>query len=76
MIYISSNIFYQGVAIYDGLYALASFDGTEQKAKVIDNINFGNFLELVTEVRELIHDFYSSHYASCLDYLEGVRPNS
>ena len=27
--------------------------------KVIDNINFRNFLELVPEVRELIHDFYS-----------------
>lgn len=27
--------------------------------KVIDNLNFQNFLELVPEVRELINDFYS-----------------
>ncbi|KAL6008588.1 COP9/signalosome complex subunit Csn1 [Asimina triloba] len=43
--------------------------------KVIDNINFRNFLELVPEVRELIHDFYSSRYASCLEYLENLKPN-
>ncbi|KAK3038088.1 hypothetical protein RJ639_031642 [Escallonia herrerae] len=34
--------------------------------KVIDNINFRNFLELVPEVRELIHDFYSSLKANLL----------
>ncbi|KAK2983978.1 hypothetical protein RJ640_027303 [Escallonia rubra] len=46
-----------------------------RKNKVIDNINFRNFLELVPEVRELIHDFYSSHYASCLDYLGSLKAN-
>lgn len=29
------------------------------QSKVIDNVNFRNFLELVPEVRELINDFYS-----------------
>ncbi|XP_065028856.1 COP9 signalosome complex subunit 1 isoform X1 [Musa acuminata AAA Group] len=43
--------------------------------KVIDNINFRNFLELVPEVRELINDFYASRYASCLEYLENLKPN-
>lgn len=65
----------QDVATYGGLCALASFDRAELKAKVIDNINFRNFLELVPEVRELIHDFYSSHYASCLDYLGNLKAN-
>ncbi|KAM7508690.1 hypothetical protein LguiA_019143 [Lonicera macranthoides] len=65
----------QDVATYGGLCALASFDRTELKNKVIDNINFRNFLELVPEVRELIHDFYSSHYASCLDYLGSLKAN-
>ncbi|KAK1373926.1 COP9 signalosome complex subunit 1 [Heracleum sosnowskyi] len=65
----------QDVATYGGLCALASFDRAELKAKVIDNINFRNFLELVPEVRELIHDFYSSHYASCLDYLGSLKAN-
>ncbi|KAH8488551.1 hypothetical protein Peur_059775 [Populus x canadensis] len=65
----------QDVATYGGLCALASFDRTELKSKVIDNPNFRNFLELVPEVRELIHDFYSSHYASCLDYLGNLKAN-
>ncbi|MCO5576318.1 hypothetical protein L7F22_030127 [Adiantum nelumboides] len=49
----------QDVATYGGLCALASFDRAELKSKVIDNINFKNFLELVPEVRELIQDFYA-----------------
>ncbi|KAL3737730.1 hypothetical protein ACJRO7_019287 [Eucalyptus globulus] len=65
----------QDVATYGGLCALASFDRTELKNKVIDNLNFRNFLELVPEVRELINDFYSSHYASCLEYLGNLKPN-
>ncbi|XVF22619.1 hypothetical protein REPUB_Repub12eG0186900 [Reevesia pubescens] len=65
----------QDVATYGGLCALASFDRTELKSKVIDNINFRNFLELVPEVRELINDFYSSHYASCLEYLGNLKSN-
>ncbi|XP_011628353.2 COP9 signalosome complex subunit 1 [Amborella trichopoda] len=65
----------QDVATYGGLCALACFDRTELKNKVIDNINFRNFLELVPEVRELIHDFYASRYASCLEYLENLKPN-
>ncbi|KAG5538470.1 hypothetical protein RHGRI_019146 [Rhododendron griersonianum] len=61
----------QDIATYGGLCALASFDRAELKAlhslflllnsKVIDNLNFRNFLELVPEVRELIHDFYSRY---------------
>ncbi|CAL1379373.1 unnamed protein product [Linum trigynum] len=65
----------QDVATYGGLCALASFDRTELKSKVIDNLNFRNFLELVPEVRELINDFYSSRYASCLDYLTNLKAN-
>ncbi|GAY42097.1 hypothetical protein CUMW_064260 [Citrus unshiu] len=45
------------------------------ESKVIDNVNFRNFLELVPEVRELINDFYSSRYASCLDYLGNLKAN-
>ncbi|URD80004.1 COP9 signalosome complex subunit [Musa troglodytarum] len=65
----------QDVATYGGLCSLASFDRPELKNKVIDNINFRNFLELVPEVRELINDFYASRYASCLEYLENLKPN-
>ncbi|KAK7382143.1 hypothetical protein VNO80_00867 [Phaseolus coccineus] len=65
----------QDVATYGGLCALATFDRVELKSKVIDNSNFRNFLELVPEVRELINDFYSSHYASCLEYLGNLKAN-
>eukprot|EP00245_Coleochaete_scutata_P005782 TRINITY_DN19649_c0_g1_i1.p1 TRINITY_DN19649_c0_g1~~TRINITY_DN19649_c0_g1_i1.p1 ORF type:complete len:435 (-),score=92.43 TRINITY_DN19649_c0_g1_i1:295-1599(-) len=64
----------QDVATYGGLCALASFDRSELRAKVIDNINFRNFLEMVPEVRELISDFYASRYASCLGYLQKLKP--
>ncbi|CAN6568025.1 unnamed protein product [Malus baccata var. baccata] len=65
----------QDVATYGGLCALATFDRMELKNKVIDNLNFRNFLELVPKVRELINDFYTSHYASCLDYLGNLKAN-
>lgn len=65
----------QDVATYGGLCALASLDRAELKSKVIDNVNFRNFLELVPEVREMINDFYSSRYASCLEYLENLKAN-
>ncbi|KAL6494037.1 COP9/signalosome complex subunit Csn1 [Orobanche gracilis] len=77
----------QDIATYGSLCALASFDRAELKAillfllfvmsqsKVIDNINFRNFLELVPEVRELINDFHTSHYASCLEYLGNLKAN-
>ncbi|CAN6711145.1 unnamed protein product [Malus baccata var. baccata] len=65
----------QDVATYGGLCALATFDRMELKNKVIDNLNFRNFLELVPKLRELINDFYTSHYASCLDYLGNLKAN-
>ncbi|KAL0373633.1 UNVERIFIED_CONTAM: COP9 signalosome complex subunit [Sesamum radiatum] len=63
----------QDIATYGGLCALATFDRAELKSCVIDNINFRNCLELVPEIRELINDFYSSRYASCMDYLENLK---
>lgn len=65
----------QDVATYGGLCALVSFDRAELKNRVIDNSTFRNFLELVPEVRELINDFYASRYASCLEYLQNLKPN-
>eukprot|EP00193_Tetraselmis_chui_P010230 CAMPEP_0177788702 /NCGR_PEP_ID=MMETSP0491_2-20121128/22288_1 /TAXON_ID=63592 /ORGANISM="Tetraselmis chuii, Strain PLY429" /LENGTH=427 /DNA_ID=CAMNT_0019310379 /DNA_START=219 /DNA_END=1503 /DNA_ORIENTATION=+ len=64
----------QDVATYGGLCALASFDRDELNARVINNIPFLEFLELVPEVREMIHDYYNSRYASCLKYMEAIKP--
>ncbi|KAL7158641.1 hypothetical protein ABFS83_02G157800 [Erythranthe nasuta] len=65
----------QDIATYGSLCALATFDRAELKSKVIDNVNFRNFLELVPEIRELINDFHTSHYASCLEYLGNLKAN-
>lgn len=65
----------QDIAIYGGITALATFDRQELKKKVLDNATFRSFLELVPDVREMINDFYSSRYASCLKYLEKMKPN-
>ncbi|KAL8495343.1 hypothetical protein ACS0TY_019486 [Phlomoides rotata] len=65
----------QDIATYGSLCALATFDRAELKSKVIDNANFRNFLELVPEIRELINDFHTSHYASCLEYLGSLKAN-
>jgi len=65
----------QDVAVYGGLCALASFDRAELKKKVIDSGSFRNFMELTPQLRELISDFYSSRYASCLKYLDKMKPS-
>jgi len=64
----------QDIAIYGGLCALVSFERSELKHKLIDNVSFKSFLEIVPDVRELINDFYSCRYASCLALLEKIRP--
>lgn len=56
--------------MYGGICALASFTREELKDKVINNPSFKAFLELLPWLRELISDFYSSNYASCLQTLE------
>mmetsp|Transcript_2399 Transcript_2399/g.3835 ORF Transcript_2399/g.3835 Transcript_2399/m.3835 type:complete len:439 (-) Transcript_2399:52-1368(-) len=61
------------VATYGAFCALASFDRSELKQKVIDSVSFRNLLELVPEVREVVYDFYASKYASCLRMLEGLK---
>jgi COP9 signalosome complex subunit 1 len=40
---------------------------------VINNPSVKAFLELLPWLRELISDFYSSNYASCLQTLEKVK---
>lgn len=63
----------QDLSIYSGLCALATFDRSELKKKVIDNSAFRGFLELTPELRELINDFYASKYASCLKTLDKMK---
>ncbi|KAG2529476.1 hypothetical protein JM18_002773 [Phytophthora kernoviae] len=64
----------EDIALYGGICALASFKREELKEKVINNSSFKAFLELLPWLRELITDFYSSNYASCLQALEKMKP--
>mmetsp|Transcript_31400 Transcript_31400/g.79014 ORF Transcript_31400/g.79014 Transcript_31400/m.79014 type:complete len:480 (-) Transcript_31400:255-1694(-) len=63
----------QDIAIYGGLCALATFDRSELSAKVIDDVAFKQFLELVPDMRELIFDFYGSRYSSCLALMDKIK---
>jgi len=63
----------QDVAWYGGLTALAHFDRSELKKKVLDSPTFRGFLELTPELREIINDFYDSKYTSCLKALEKLK---
>eukprot|EP00285_Hemiselmis_virescens_P002783 CAMPEP_0173414750 /NCGR_PEP_ID=MMETSP1356-20130122/84490_1 /TAXON_ID=77927 ORGANISM="Hemiselmis virescens, Strain PCC157" /NCGR_SAMPLE_ID=MMETSP1356 /ASSEMBLY_ACC=CAM_ASM_000847 /LENGTH=480 /DNA_ID=CAMNT_0014376953 /DNA_START=96 /DNA_END=1538 /DNA_ORIENTATION=- len=63
----------QDIAIYGGLCALATFDRAELSSKVIDDVAFKQFLELVPDMRELIFDFYGSRYSSCLALMDKIK---
>mmetsp|Transcript_5331 Transcript_5331/g.11649 ORF Transcript_5331/g.11649 Transcript_5331/m.11649 type:complete len:465 (+) Transcript_5331:170-1564(+) len=65
----------QDIATYGALCALATFDRAELQSKVILNLTFKEFLELVPELRELIRDFHASRYASCLRALDSLLPS-
>jgi len=65
----------QDIATYTGLCVLATYDRSELKTKVLENLTFKPFLELVPEMREALNDFYESKYASCLRSLEKYRTN-
>lgn len=61
------------VAVYGGLCALATMSRSELQAKVLDNNNFRNFLELEPHIRRAISFFCSSKYSQCLEILEAYR---
>lgn len=63
----------QDIAVYGSLCALATMDRGELRSKVVNNIGFREFLEVIPEVREVIYDFYGSKYASCLSHLDQLR---
>lgn len=58
------------IAVYGGLCALASFNRTELKRLVIDNVGFRQYLELEPHIRDLIQGFYNSNYALCLEIMD------
>jgi len=65
----------QDVALYGGLCALASFDRAELRSKLVESSSFKIYLELYPQVREAVHDFFHSRYASCLAHLDRLKPD-
>ncbi|XP_057310439.1 COP9 signalosome complex subunit 1-like [Hydractinia symbiolongicarpus] len=63
------------VAIYGGLCALATFDRVDLQKKVLSSSSFKQFLELQPQLRDILHKFYASQYATCLDLLAGMKDN-
>ncbi|XP_062581558.1 COP9 signalosome complex subunit 1-like isoform X1 [Saccostrea cucullata] len=63
------------VATYGALCALASFDRQELQKNVISSSSFKLFLELEPQLRDIIHKFYESKYASCLKLLGEIKDN-
>lgn len=63
------------VAVYGGLCALASFDREELQKKVLSSSSFKLFLELDPQLRDILHKFYASKYASCLLMLDQIKDN-
>jgi len=63
------------VALYGGLCALAAFERADLASKVVGNASFRSLLELHPEVRDLVNDFFSSRYASCLSHLDKLKPD-
>ncbi|XP_052781933.1 COP9 signalosome complex subunit 1-like [Mya arenaria] len=63
------------VATYGALCALASFDRQELQNHVISSSSFKLFLELEPQLRDIIHKFNESNYASCLHLLDELKDN-
>ncbi|KAJ8318074.1 hypothetical protein KUTeg_003165 [Tegillarca granosa] len=63
------------VATYGALCALASFDRQELQKNVLSSSSFKLFLELEPQLRDIIHKFYESKYASCLKLLDEIKDN-
>ena len=63
------------VAVYGGLCALATVDRQELRTKVLSNSSFKLFLELEPQIRDVLHKFYESQYASCLKILDDIKDN-
>ena len=61
------------IATYGALCALASMSRKQLQAKVLENADFRNFLELEPHLRRAISSFVSGKYSTCLEILDAYR---
>lgn len=62
------------IATYGYICALATFDRTQLRISLIEDIDFNTLSELVPSVRYLARDFCSGQYARVLSTLESLKP--
>jgi COP9 signalosome complex subunit 1 len=61
------------VIVFAILGALATFSRADIKAKVLDNSDFRQFLEIDPLFREVVSHFYEGKYAECLGLLYQIK---
>ncbi|KAJ2065170.1 cop9 signalosome complex subunit [Coemansia sp. S2] len=62
----------QDIAVYGTLAGLASLQRDDLKRQIIDNAEFGKFLDYIPECSRLLRCFYSSAYSDALSKLDGI----
>ena len=58
------------IAIYATLWALATFPRTMIRAQLLDNDNFGMYIEQEPYVRELLEAYMNNRFKTVLETLE------
>lgn len=61
------------MAVYGGLLALATFDRSELKSRVFQNVQFKQFLEAEPVLKAVLVSFYNSKYTDCLSSLDTMK---
>eukprot|EP00894_Picocystis_sp_ML_P003323 jgi/Pico_ML_1/53840/g4312.t2 len=64
----------QDAAMYGALCALAFFGREEMRKRCIENVQFGQVLEHVPEIREMLHGMFSNQHAQGLEILDRLLP--
>lgn len=60
--------------MYGALCALAFFGREEMRKRCIENVQFGQVLEHVPEIREMLHGMFSNQHAQGLEILDRLLP--
>ncbi|KAJ2834129.1 hypothetical protein GGI24_000542 [Coemansia furcata] len=63
---------HQDIALYGTLAALASLQRDDLKQQIIDNAEFGKFLDYIPECSRLLRCFYNSAYSDALSKLDDI----
>lgn len=65
----------EDIGMYASICALATFDRSELRAKLVDNKSFVNtYLSLLPDFKALVMSFYGGQYGTAMKLLAAVRP--